>query len=167
VIKGESGFRHPQATQGWTIDSSYWEKTTVADDEFDAVARALSATPAEFVSAFAKQEQQGFAELDDLRPFALHPLCELEPGNFLPVDVEALGPRLFGDGIYWRLRPQGAQTKEAQIDQTRYGATVGRLLEAHLLDVARSVYPIAKGGAERMFGEISYGEKDGVDLAVF
>jgi hypothetical protein len=153
--------------QGWTIDSSYWAKTTVTDSEFHAVAGALSATPAEFLAAFAKQEKEGFAEIDDLRPFALHPLCEVEPGQFLPVDVEALGPRLFGDGIYWRLRPQGGRTEEAQIDQTRYGASVGRILEAYLGEIARSVYPIAEGAAERVFGEIAYGGQAGVDLAIF
>jgi hypothetical protein len=147
----------------WTIDPGYWSKTAVTAAETQAVIGQLSATPDELVAAFHKQEADGFAEIDDLRPFALHPLCEITPDHVMPIEVDLLGPRLFGDGLYWRLHPGGAASRD---EKSRYGASVGQLLEEHLAEVAESVYPAPKAGAQRFWRQIAYPDGDGPDLVI-
>lgn len=153
----------PDTRPGWTLDVGYWANTTVSAQEANAVISALSATPSEFVQEFATQRAEGFDEIDDLRPFALHPLCEIETGKVLPIEVDMLGPRLFGDGLYWRLHPGPLASRE---EKSRYGSSLGNLLEEHLAEVAKSVYPTPRGGAQRLWREIAYTGGHGPDLVI-
>lgn len=94
------------------------------------------------------------------------PICEVRPGAFVPVDFQALGERLVGDGLYWRLRPLTDPGRSA------FGATVGRMLEEHLYEVIRDVYPApAPGETDRLFRErryrVSSDPADGPDLVLF
>lgn len=153
----------PEIGGEWAITENYWSSTTVTPDEHDRITNELSATPDAFNAAFHRQEREGFGEIDDLRPFALHPLCEIEPGRVMPIDVDSLGIRLFGDGLYWRLRPPATAP---ETEQVAYGASVGRMLEEHLFEVAASVYPAPTMGAKRLFREPVYGGEKGPDLAI-
>ncbi len=146
----------------WLLGADYWEKTSVTKDEFLRVARTASATVARLREAFAAEREAGFDSLDDLRPFLIHPLCEVVDEVFLTVDVELLGDALFGDGLYWRLRPGVDAEQQAR---SEFGETVGHLLEAHCWEVAESVYANAEGA--KAFPEIGYDGEDGPDLAVF
>jgi hypothetical protein len=146
----------------WTVDAGYWAKTRIDPQRAQAAIALLSATPDEFTAMFRAQEAEGFGALDDLRPFALKPLCEIWPGRHLPVEVDMLGPRLVGDGLYWRLHP-GARSTD--IERSRYGASVGHMLEEHLAEVAASVYPPTQG-AQRLWREIEYGGGHGPDLVI-
>lgn len=148
--------------EAWVVDSSYWSKTTISETEFKKAVGALAADPDQFAHEFAADEAAGFNTIDDLRPLALHPLCEIEPGRVLPLDVEALGPRLLGDGLFWRMKPQ---KKASRNEKSLYNASVGTLLERHCLEVAQSVYPTGTASSQ-LFEEIQYGSEHGPDLVV-
>lgn len=153
----------PESKPEWTVDAGYWAKTLVTPQEAQSALDLVSATPDDFVAAFRDQENAGFGAIDDLRPFALKPLCEIDPGRFLPIEVDMLGPRLFGDGLYWRLHPGPNASRN---ERSRYGASVGHMLEEHLAEVAESVYPTPPTGAQRLWREVRYGGGDGPDLVI-
>lgn len=47
------------------------------------------------------------------------PRCEITPDQVMPIEVDLLGQRLFGDGLYWRLHLDGfpfAPTLRERID---------------------------------------------------
>jgi hypothetical protein len=146
----------------WVVDRQYWENTTISQDEFLSAIGSLAANPEQFRKEFEADAAAGFETIDDLRPLALHPLCEITSGNVLPLDVEALGPRLLGDGLFWRLKPLPSSTEE---EKSRYNASVGHVLEEHCFEIARSVYP-EQNGAPQLFGEVKYGNEHGPDLVV-
>jgi hypothetical protein len=146
----------------WIVDHEYWASTSISQDEFVQAIGSLAANPEQFRGEFEADAAAGFETIDDLRPLALHPLCEINPGSVLPLDVEALGPRLLGDGLFWRLKPIPSASEE---EKSRYNASVGHVLEAHCFEVARSVYP-GQDGVPELFGEIKYGNEDGPDLVV-
>jgi hypothetical protein len=146
----------------WILSTNYYPSTSISADEFNRAVRSVSATPEEFRTTFQKEFDAGYSGLDDDRPFILRPICEVRPGAFIPIDFGALGDRLIGDGVYWRLRPTDQQGK------TEYGATIGRLLERHLWEVARSIYPVAsKPEDEHLFLESKFHGFDGPDITVF
>jgi hypothetical protein len=146
----------------WAIDQTYWSKTTISEDEFLAGIGTLAASPDEFQKEFEADAAAGFETIDDLRPIALHPLCEITSGKVLPLDAEALGPRLLGDGLFWRLKPLPSAS---EAEKSAYNATIGHLVEAHCLELAKSVYPEQTGKPE-LFGEVAYGGELGPDLVV-
>jgi hypothetical protein len=146
----------------WVVNREYWENTTISQDEFLSAIGSLAANPEQFRKEFEADAAAGFETIDDLRPLALHPLCEIISGNVLPLDVEALGPRLLGDGLFWRLKPLPSAT---EAEKSRYNASVGHVLEEHCFEIARSVYP-EQNGSPQLFGEIKYGNEDGPDLVV-
>lgn len=154
---------NPKTKPEWTLDSGYWANTTISAKDAQVAIGAISATPDELIQMFRTQEAAGFDEIDDLRPFALHPLCEIEPGKVMPIEVDMLAPRLFGDGLYWRLHPGPRAPRN---ERSRYGSSVGNMLEEHLVELAQSVYPSPRGGAQRFWREKKYSRGDGPDLVI-
>ena len=143
-------FDQAKVPDEWVLTSSYYPTTSVSADEFERAVRTVSATPAEWRAMYAAESREGRRGADDHRPIVVRPICEIRPGAFIPVDFAVLGERMVGDGVYWRLRPIDDAGK------TRYGSTVGKLLEQHLYEVARAVYP-DNAEDDRLFRERGYG----------
>jgi hypothetical protein len=157
----------PTSPERWMLDHTYYAgKSSILRDEFTQAIRTVSATVGELRLDYHREVAEGRRGLDDHRPIVRRPLCEVRTGAFVPIDHAALGERMVGDGIYWRMRPTHEQEK------SRYGATVGALLEEHLYEVARDIYPLrTPPNAERLYREKSYASGDGrvhsFDLAIF
>jgi hypothetical protein len=146
-----------RSPDGWLLGSSYWVNSSVTEEEATRALSTLSATTAQLRHSFGALVQRGQNSIDDNRPFLLHPLIELEPAVYSPIDVEGLADAMIGDGLFWRMRPndeQGAQ---------RFGETLGHLLERHCLDVAESVYPVEQR-PKRLFPEFRYRAGDGTRI---
>jgi len=131
------------------------DNTSVTDDEFARTIATVSATPTQLRNAFATLVQRGQDSIDDNRPFILHPLVELEPTVYAPVDVDGLADTLIGDGLFWRMRP------EDERERSSFGESLGHLLEQHCRDVAESVYPPQP---KRLFPEFRYTAGDGTKI---
>ena len=143
-----------RAPDSWLLGSAYWANSSVTEDEFVSVASTVSATTARLRHAFEGMTSRGQNSIDDIWPFVLHPLIELDPGVYSAIDVADLADTLLGDGLFWRMRPDdegGAQL---------FGETLGHLLERHCLDIAESVYPTRKR-PKRLFPEFRYRSRDG------
>lgn len=138
----------------WVLGPAYFENTNIRPDEMRRAMRVISATPDELVRAFEDENDAGHTSLDDTRPFLVHPFVEIEDDAYLPVDIEALGDGLVGDGIYWRIKPPPAANPALK---QAFGDTLGRLLEEHCFEIARSVYPEDQQ-PRRLFTEFRYGE---------
>ena len=155
-------FDQAKTPDQWILSSDYYERTSVTADEFKRLVGTLASTPQAFRAAYKREFEQGFSGIDDHRPLVVTPLCEIRPGAFIPIDFPSLGDRLIGDGVFWRLRPVNEDEK------TAYGATVGRLLERHLWEIARGVYPVStQPQYERLFREHKFHGFDGPDVTVF
>ena len=136
--------------------------STVTDEEFIRTIATVAATPSQLRHAFQSLMARGQNSIDNVRPFILHPLIEVEAGVYTAINVEALGDTLIGDGLFWRLKPAPAASQQEKSD---FGETLGHLLEQHCLDVAESVYGL-KGSPKRLFPEFKYSEGDGPDLVI-
>jgi hypothetical protein len=148
---------------GWLLGNAFWANSTVTGDEFARSIGTVSATPSKLRGAFSGLLERGENGIDDMRPFLLHPLIELEPGIYSPVDVGALADNFVGDGLFWRLRPAGPNATDEE--RNAHGETLGHLFEQHCLEVAESVYP-ANAQPRRLYPEFNYSEGDGPDLIV-
>lgn len=151
-----------KSPDSWLLSKHFWVNSTVTDEEFTRTIATVAATPSQLRHAFQSLMERGQNSIDDIRPFILHPLIELEAGIYTPVDVEALGDTLIGDGLFWRLKPAPAASQQEKSD---FGETLGHLLEQHCLDVAESVYGL-EGSPRRLFAEFKYSEGDGPDLVI-
>ena len=151
--------------ESWLLNQSYWANSSVTDDEFARSVATVSATTVQLRGAFEALIKRGQDSLDDNRPFILHPLIELEPGVYTPVDVEGLADTLIGDGLFWRMRPETkpgeADTGAAERKRSDFGESLGHLLEEHCRSVADSVYPTQP---KRLFPEFRYTAGDGTKI---
>lgn len=148
----------------WLLTPAYWASTTISADESATVARRWSGTVEDFRVDFNDAFARGEQSIDDLRPFVLRPLIEIEEQTFTPVDVELLGEKLIGDGLYWRVVPDPDRPHQEKSD---FGQSLGHLFEEHCAEVVRSCYPTPSTAAPRVFGERPYQFGDGPDLVVF
>jgi hypothetical protein len=146
----------------WLLGKAFWANTNVTDDEFARAIGTVSSKPRKLRAAFRALVDRGQNSIDDMRPFLIHPLVELDPDIYAPVDVEALSDNLVGDGLFWRLKPAPNTTDQEKSD---FGETLGHLLEQHCLGVAESVYP-ADAHPRQLFPEFHYSEGDGPDLVI-
>ena len=146
---GTANLRDPSQ---WILALDYYlAASSVSEDEFRSVIGTVSATPDELLADYEHEIGEGFSGIDDHRPLVRRPICEVRPSAFVPIDFEALGERLLGDGIYWRLKP----VKDP--DRSDFGAVVGKMLEEHLYEVIRDVCPApAPPGPDRLFREKRY-----------
>jgi hypothetical protein len=147
----------------WILTADYYAALPITRDEFAGTIRTVSATPNELRDAYQTEIDDRRTGLDDHRPLVLRPMCEIRQEAFIPIDFAALGERLVGDGVFWRLRPTDEQGK------TEFVAAIGRLLEQHLWEVARDVYPAAsRVRDERLFREKRFtGGRHGPDIVIF
>jgi hypothetical protein len=152
-----------QEPDTWVLGDPYWQNTTITPQEFARATGKIAIALSDMQRLMRQQVRDG-AGLDDVRPFVLHPLIEIDPGRFLAVHVEALTDAMLGDGLFWRLKPDPAASAQQKRD---FGEVLGHLLEEHCVEVAQSVYPAPTRGAAPLFREIHYAGGDGPDLAVF
>jgi hypothetical protein len=155
----------------WILSHDYYRTaSSVSESEFKSVIGTVSATPDELRAEYENEIRDGLSGIDDHRPLVRRPICEVRPGAFVPIDFHALGERLVGDGVYWRLRPL------TEPERSAFGAAVGRMLEEHLYNVLRDVCPEpATSEPDRLFRERRYRVRvghasnpaDGPDLVLF
>jgi hypothetical protein len=145
----------------WLLGPSYWAETTLSPAEIAEALSTISTTTEDLRRAFAIEIERGRTSIDDLRPFVLHPLIEIEPQTFLAVDVEGLGDALLGDGLFWRLRPEGDMRERSD-----YGETLGHLLEAHCREIAEASLASAMTHRKALFPEFRYSQGHSPDLIV-
>ena len=136
----------------WLLSADYWANSTVTADEFALAVRPYAAT----VSTLRKEIQAdltaGHNSINDVWPFIIHPLIEIEEGVYLTVDVETLGDALLGDGLYWKMKFNPGASEQERND---LGEAYGHLVEAHCLEVAE---PCFEAVGTRLFGERRYSQ---------
>jgi hypothetical protein len=149
----------------WPLDHSYFARTQVGVADLEKVLAAITATPDELRASFEREAGGGRDGLWDLAAFARHPLCRMSDDRIVPVDPAMLLERLIGDGVYWRLK----HLFDALGRGSEFGAELGRVLEAHLLQVAAQT--LGADPAVSVFGEVPYATRQGAalgpDLAIW
>src|SRR6266511_1065666 len=88
------------APENWLLTYAYFRSvSSISETEFRGVIDTVSATPDELRSEYETEAAHGRSGIDDHRPLVRRPICEVRPGVFIPIDFEALGERLIGDGV--------------------------------------------------------------------
>jgi hypothetical protein len=139
--------REPDA---WLLGPSYWNETVLTSDEIKNALVTVSATPAELRDTFEREIEAGRDSIDDVRPFIIKPLVEVDEQVYVPIDLETLDEALLGDGLFWRLRPAGNASQKERSD---FGETLGHLLEAHCVEVAEACYERTNRQRRALFTE--------------
>lgn len=157
-------FHEDSLQDHWQFGSEFLVETGLRNTDISPIQTAMSGTPDDLRQEIVKERSAGYGAPYDLRPFSLKPICEIEPGRFVPVHLGAISERLLSDGLYWRVRYL-FQSSDAQ--KTAFGKTMGAMLEEHCAEVLDKPYPRAQRHVGRLYREHRYGAHDGADFAIF
>jgi hypothetical protein len=142
---------------GWPLDVNYLSESNITLDEFRGAMSELGESADDLATRYRDEIDKGRGGLYDHFPLVWYPLCEIRPGMFSPIDYPSLGGRLVGSGSFWRLR------NFFEEERSDFGATVGKLLEQHCMEVAEKALP----PPTRVYREGKFEKrKHGVDLAI-